>query len=109
MGKRGRSFGVLASFRLSYRVIQTCSFAKASPKLKNPRSAWLQFFFKRSNARKNPQAKTSTASTDGGRQEYIGSDRRELRAAGKSNPPAVPVFFRHGGRGLAKAKLSFSW
>jgi hypothetical protein len=43
-----RSFGVLASFRLSYRVFQTCAFAKASPEPQNPRSAWLQFFFKRS-------------------------------------------------------------
>src|SRR6202041_3381702 len=25
----------------------TCAFAKASPKPKNPRSAWLQYFFKR--------------------------------------------------------------
>ena len=34
---QGRSFWPWASFRLSYRVFQTCAFAKASPKSKNPR------------------------------------------------------------------------
>jgi len=43
-----RSFWLLASFRLSRRVFQTCSFAEASPKTKNPRSEWLHYFFKRS-------------------------------------------------------------
>ena len=44
-----RSFWVWASFRLSYRVVQTCAFAKASPKPKNPRSEWLHYFLKRSS------------------------------------------------------------
>ena len=56
--KTERSFWILASafakatadrsFRLSHRVFQTCSFAEASPEPKNPRSEWLQLFFKRS-------------------------------------------------------------
>jgi hypothetical protein len=32
------------SFRLSYRVFQTCSFAEASPKTKNPRSEMATVF-----------------------------------------------------------------
>jgi len=43
-----RSFWFLASFWLSYRVLQTRSVAKALPKTKNPRSEWLQYFFNRS-------------------------------------------------------------
>jgi hypothetical protein len=39
------SFGIVSA---QSQGSLTCSFAKASPKLKNPRSAWLQFFFKRS-------------------------------------------------------------
>jgi hypothetical protein len=46
-----RSFWVWASFRLSHRPLMACSFAEASPIPKNPRSAWLQYFFKRSNFR----------------------------------------------------------
>jgi hypothetical protein len=41
-----RSFWFLASFWLSYRVLQTCSFAKALPKTKNPRSELATVFFK---------------------------------------------------------------
>jgi hypothetical protein len=33
-GREERSFLILASFRLSHRVFQTCSFAEASPKSK---------------------------------------------------------------------------
>ena len=45
-----RSFLVLASFRLSHRSLPpTCSFAKASPKPKNPRSEWPRHFLKRSS------------------------------------------------------------
>jgi hypothetical protein len=43
------SFGFVSA---QLQGFQTCSFAKASPKLKNPRSAWLQFFFKRSKPEK---------------------------------------------------------
>jgi len=43
-----RSFWFLASFWLSYRVLQTRSVAKALPKTKNPRSEWLQYFLNRS-------------------------------------------------------------
>jgi D-threo-aldose 1-dehydrogenase len=47
-GIEKRSFWVLASFRLSHRL-GACSFAKASPIPKNPRSKRLQYFLKRSN------------------------------------------------------------
>jgi hypothetical protein len=43
-----RSFWVLASFWLSYRPLRACSFAKASPKPKNPRSDRPHYFLKRS-------------------------------------------------------------
>jgi hypothetical protein len=39
-----RSFWDLASFRLSHRVFQTCSVAKASPNPKNPRSKMATVF-----------------------------------------------------------------
>ncbi|MDB6065922.1 MAG: hypothetical protein JWR26_2130, partial [Pedosphaera sp.] len=47
-GKRKRSFWVLASFRLSHRPLRACSFAKASPKPKNPRSDRPNYVLKRS-------------------------------------------------------------
>src|SRR5580700_11366534 len=48
-GIRERSFWVFASFRLSHRPLRACSFAKASPKPKNPRSEWPHYFLKRSS------------------------------------------------------------
>ncbi len=45
----GRSFWPWASFRLSYRVFQTCAFAKASPKSKNPRRPTPHLFCQCSN------------------------------------------------------------
>ena len=39
-----RSFGFPASFRLSYRVFQTCAFAEASPETQNPRCPSLHLF-----------------------------------------------------------------
>ena len=47
-GQRERSFLVLASFQLSHRSLGTCSFAKASPEPKNPRSERPRYFLKRS-------------------------------------------------------------
>jgi len=44
-----RSFWVCASFRLCHRPQRACSFAKASLKPKNPRTARLQYFFNRSS------------------------------------------------------------
>src|SRR5579863_6146653 len=53
-----RSFLVLASFRLRYRLIQTCSVAEASPKPKNPRSTWLHYFLNRSKQLKTPHPRS---------------------------------------------------
>jgi hypothetical protein len=44
-------FGFLASFRLSHRVFQTCSFTEASPKTKNPRCSSLYLFCQCSSKR----------------------------------------------------------
>ncbi len=43
---RKRSFLVLVSFQLSHRALRTCSFAKVSPKPKNPRSERPRYFLK---------------------------------------------------------------
>jgi hypothetical protein len=43
-----RSFWVLASFWLSHRPQRACSLTQPCQNTKNPRSAWLQYFFKRS-------------------------------------------------------------
>ena len=48
--RQERFFWILASFRLSYRPLRACSFAKASPKPKNPRSDRPHYFLKRSNS-----------------------------------------------------------
>jgi hypothetical protein len=61
-------------------VLRTCSFAKASPKPKNPRSEWLQYFFKRSNGFQITMNSTRTPKcSSGGRKFY----RRERKKSSK--------------------------
>ena len=91
-----RSFSALASFRLSHRVFQTCSFAKASPKPKNPRSEWLRHILKRSKGTEVGKRKPEAS---GPRSDFrhLASDVSlaggiRLRSLSARQAPALPGF-----------------
>jgi hypothetical protein len=51
-----RSFWVLASFRLSYRVFKHAPSPKPRQNTENPRSKWPHYFLKRSSLAETPEA-----------------------------------------------------